>query len=198
MRVLTLTQPWATLVAIGEKEIETRSWATSYRGPLAIHAASGLGPVGGQAGLVELCLTEPFRSALIALGCLRVDRRHDIGTRKNPAYFHIESKVSAKPAYSLVLPRGAIVAVCELADIKTIEAPMRGRTWIIMEQTGLDPATLTEQERAFGDYADGRYAWLLADVRRLPEPIPCSGAQRPWTPDTLTAMVIQRQLIAGV
>lgn len=41
MKVLTLTQPWATLVAIGAKTIETRSWGTSYRGPLAIHAAQG-------------------------------------------------------------------------------------------------------------------------------------------------------------
>jgi hypothetical protein len=41
MKVLTLTQPWATLVAIGAKRIETRSWSTNYRGPLAIHAAKG-------------------------------------------------------------------------------------------------------------------------------------------------------------
>lgn len=39
MRAITLWQPWATLVAIGAKEYETRSWKTSYRGPLAIHAA---------------------------------------------------------------------------------------------------------------------------------------------------------------
>lgn len=41
MRAITLTQPRATLVAIGAKRIETRSWSTSYRGPLAIHAAKG-------------------------------------------------------------------------------------------------------------------------------------------------------------
>ncbi len=41
MKALTLTQPWASLVAIGAKRIETRSWSTSYRGPLAIHAAKG-------------------------------------------------------------------------------------------------------------------------------------------------------------
>lgn len=35
---LSLTQPWATLVAIGAKTFETRSWSTRYRGPLAIHA----------------------------------------------------------------------------------------------------------------------------------------------------------------
>lgn len=39
MKALTLTQPWASLVVLGEKSIETRSWSTKYRGPLAIHAA---------------------------------------------------------------------------------------------------------------------------------------------------------------
>lgn len=41
MKMISLTQPWATLMAISEKVIETRSWRTSYRGPLAIHAAKG-------------------------------------------------------------------------------------------------------------------------------------------------------------
>jgi hypothetical protein len=41
VKALTLTQPWATLVALGAKKIETRSWFTHYRGPLAIHAAKG-------------------------------------------------------------------------------------------------------------------------------------------------------------
>jgi hypothetical protein len=39
MKALTLHQPWATLIADGWKEIETRDWYTGYRGPLAIHAA---------------------------------------------------------------------------------------------------------------------------------------------------------------
>ena len=42
MKALSLTQPWATLVALGIKKIETRSWQTSHRGPLAIHASKGL------------------------------------------------------------------------------------------------------------------------------------------------------------
>ncbi|MDP8989617.1 MAG: ASCH domain-containing protein [Acidobacteriota bacterium] len=41
MKAITLTQPWASLVAVGAKRIETRSWSTSYRGPIAIHAAKG-------------------------------------------------------------------------------------------------------------------------------------------------------------
>ena len=36
---LSLWQPWASLIAIGAKHIETRHWKTDYRGPIAIHAA---------------------------------------------------------------------------------------------------------------------------------------------------------------
>lgn len=39
MKALSLWQPWATLIAIGAKQYETRSWATKYRGALLIHAA---------------------------------------------------------------------------------------------------------------------------------------------------------------
>lgn len=38
MKVITLIQPWGSLIALGEKKIETRSWKTDYRGPLLIHA----------------------------------------------------------------------------------------------------------------------------------------------------------------
>ncbi len=38
-KALSLWQPWASLVVIGAKSIETRSWRTKYRGPLIIHAA---------------------------------------------------------------------------------------------------------------------------------------------------------------
>lgn len=38
MKVITLIQPWATLIALGEKRIETRSWSTNIRGEIAIHA----------------------------------------------------------------------------------------------------------------------------------------------------------------
>jgi hypothetical protein len=39
LRGLSLTQPWATAVANEIKHWETRSWATSFRGEVAIHAA---------------------------------------------------------------------------------------------------------------------------------------------------------------
>jgi hypothetical protein len=60
---LSLFQPWATLIAIGGKQYETRSWSTPYRGRLAIHAGRTFGWEGAK-----LMTVEPFRSVLHAAG----------------------------------------------------------------------------------------------------------------------------------
>ena len=44
MRVLTIREPWASLIGQGLKKIETRSWPTSYRGTLYIHAGKNIIP----------------------------------------------------------------------------------------------------------------------------------------------------------
>lgn len=40
MKALSVRQPYAWAIAHGRKDIENRSWATCYRGPLAIHAGA--------------------------------------------------------------------------------------------------------------------------------------------------------------
>ena len=42
MKVITLKQPWATLVAEGIKKYEFRTWKTNYRGKVLIHAGAGV------------------------------------------------------------------------------------------------------------------------------------------------------------
>jgi len=44
IRALTISQPWASLIACGEKWIENRNWEvhSSYYGLIAIHAGKGL------------------------------------------------------------------------------------------------------------------------------------------------------------
>ena len=42
MRVLSVRQPWASLIESGRKTIELRSWSTKYRGPVLILAGSGI------------------------------------------------------------------------------------------------------------------------------------------------------------
>ncbi len=56
MKVLSVAQPYATLLVLGAKRLETRPWQTAHRGPLAVHAARAL------------CRQEPFRSLLRAGG----------------------------------------------------------------------------------------------------------------------------------
>ena len=59
MKCISLWQPWASLIAYEKKLVETRSWATSYRGPIAIHAAKRW-----TREEQEICKTEPFKTAL--------------------------------------------------------------------------------------------------------------------------------------
>lgn len=59
MKAISLHQPWATLVAYGEKQYETRSWKPNHRGLLAIHAAKRLDDV-----QKAICYEQPFRDAL--------------------------------------------------------------------------------------------------------------------------------------
>lgn len=154
MKAITLTQPWATLVAIGAKRIETRSWSTTYRGPLAIHAAAGLGPVGGAKGLGEICEREPFYGTLARHG------------------FRYGARISTGK-----LPLGAVVATCTLVDVvpTNLWRPVThgNQTWQV-------PPGNMSQEYSFGDYTPGRYAWLLTDVKPLREPIPAKGALSLW------------------
>jgi activating signal cointegrator 1 len=94
LHALSLTQPWASLVAIGAKLVETRSWWTSYRGPLAIHASKGF------PGWAKDCWQygPHFQYALKPLG---IETRKDLD----------------------LLPRGAIIATCRLVDCLAMYNP---------------------------------------------------------------------------
>lgn len=126
MKCISVWQPWASLIAVGAKRIETRSWDTAYRGPLAIHAAKHW-----TKAEKLLCGQEPFKSAL---------------ARAHPRL--------------IGLPYGKIVAVCRLSECEQIAR-----------------ADVTEQERAFGNFLAGRFAWFLTDVRCLELPVPWTGSR---------------------
>lgn len=61
MRVLSVRQPWASLIASGRKTVELRSWSTKYRGPVLILAGSSIWrgtdyPIGPRG--VALCVVD--------------------------------------------------------------------------------------------------------------------------------------------
>jgi hypothetical protein len=147
IKAVTLWDPWGTLVSLEEKLYETRSWATSHRGPLAIHVAQRW-----PAGHIRVLQQAPFLSVL---------SKHGFVTRGD---------------FSL----GCVVAVVDLTAVYRTE-DMR--------------ASLGEQELAFGNYSNGRYAWKLANVRRLPEPVPARGAQQLWWWDVPDRLVGELSLV---
>lgn len=60
MKALSIKQPWANMIADGKKTIETRTWATNYRGPLLIVSSKSpnVPPAGfalAIADLVDCC-----------------------------------------------------------------------------------------------------------------------------------------------
>jgi hypothetical protein len=74
MKALTINQPYAELIVLGEKRVENRGWSTPYRGPVLIHAGKSairvtpaskarfpdmqFGVIIGRANLVE-CIKAP-------------------------------------------------------------------------------------------------------------------------------------------
>lgn len=103
IKMLSIRQPWASLIAHGVKDVENRTWTTRYRGPILIHSGK------------------------------KVDSD---GMSQHPGY------VDA--------PRGAIIGVVDLVDVRTLsESP-----W----------------------WRHGCYAWILQNPKLLPEPIIYTGS----------------------
>lgn len=80
MKALTICQPYAELIARGEKLIENRSWPTWYRGPLAIHAGKSrawLGDDDEEAALHAVDVRAIPFGAVVAVAelvdCVRVE-----------------------------------------------------------------------------------------------------------------------------
>jgi hypothetical protein len=146
MKGISLWQPWASLMALGEKQIETRSWETSYRGDLLITATA----------------------------------RSPVPREQWP--YH--AKLNAAIRGDVILPAGCALCVVELyscVPAQYIDGPTFG--W----------ASWPTDERRFGDYTPGRFAWLTRNLRALKTPIPCRGNRMLWLiePDLLAQIEAQ-------
>ena len=131
MKAISLLQPWASLLVMGVKTMETRNWGTKYRGEILIHASQG------KAG--------------------------EIFSKEN--YFKKYIPDFKK------LPFGAIIGVATIIDVVKIES-------LHMADELLN--RLTMEEKAFGDYSSGRFAWILEDHKQFKIPIPARGTLSIW------------------
>jgi hypothetical protein len=166
MHALTLYHPWAMLVEKGWKEVETRGWYTDYRGPLAIHAAKRW--------------TDEERDSASGI-VFKLRRLHE---EKHPAedwrtgipdclWYH--GKEAEKSL-------GCIVAVCELAACLPTAAYDRQvlETNAIFCFPSFKPTHGWEVERIMGNYEEGRFAWILQNVRPIVPYIPARGNRKLW------------------
>jgi hypothetical protein len=160
MRAISLWQPWATLIAIGAKSVETRSWATPFRGELVIHAAKTW-----TRDLQAMCLlSEPFRSALLPLALAAWP---DVpGDRAMGGQQALRNYLGRAAGTERGIPLGAYVAHTRLAGCSATEV-LAGR--------------VSARERAFGDFSTGRSGWQLEGTVALSAPLRARGRQGFWT-----------------
>lgn len=71
MIALSIKQPWANMIVSGQKTIETRTWATNYRGDLLICSSKkpDIAPAGYALAIVELYDCRPMTKADEAAAC---------------------------------------------------------------------------------------------------------------------------------
>lgn len=76
MKALSIKQPWATMLALGIKTIETRTWPTKYRGKFLITASSSPkinGLLSGYAiGIAEIIDCRPMTKEDQVAACCEV------------------------------------------------------------------------------------------------------------------------------
>lgn len=172
MRGLTLTAPYGTLISLAEKRPElgklheTRGRPFHYRGWLAIHQGKNLKPVEGANGLADICNREPFRRVI-------------------EAWY---GDAAAAHEWVDVLPLGKIVAIVNYTACYQV-----GRSGEVMYDTTNGDVVVpvpTGNDFAFGNYAPGRYAFKLEQIRALPAPIPFRGSQGLWiVPEDVEAAI---------
>lgn len=123
MKVISIKEPFATLIKENIKNIETRSWKTNYRGEIYIHASK----VSDKTRTQELLeLTKDLK-----------------------------------------MNNGNIIAKATLVDCK------------YMDQEFIKEIKQNETEYLCGYYEEGRYAWILKDIKKI-KPIPAKGKLNIW------------------
>ncbi|MEP1076580.1 ASCH domain-containing protein [Leptolyngbya sp. PL-A3] len=173
MKLVTLHQPWASLVALGLKRYETRHWSTDYRGPLLIHAAKRPFMSADASRVLN------FAAWSVWIDALRI--AHETGVIND----------QSRLPFAHQLPLGCIVAIAELTDCRMM-APSYNT---LSEQTYRYINEQSQLELTVGDWRPGRYALQLDNVRPLPQPIPFTSRQGKLlsVPEEL-ALVVRSQI----
>ena len=157
MYAITLWQPWASLIADGVKQYETRSWKPPWHllgKRIAIHAAK------------------------------RKVREHDYHNPPDKVGWEMYCHYGRN--WHKRIPYGAIVATAELAGFFHIEG-YTDKDQMQVIGVWEDRQVIGQKETIdtdpFGDYSPGRYAWSLQSVKKIFDPVPAQGRQGLWKCD---------------
>lgn len=176
MKAITLYEPWATLMAIGAKVIETRSWPIPpalIGEPIAIHAASKwtINTLNGGPGQWVTSLSHPFVDALFPSSLNRIALRN-VKNFLPPTLGHVLAVVRfvACPPTTILKPE-------TLANGVPITAIVQPHPQLVSFIEG----TNGHLELSFGDFSRGRFAWITdASTTKLEQPVRARGGQRIW------------------
>ena len=185
MRALTLHQPYASFIALGVKHIETRSFKTNYRGPLAIHAGKRRPKqiwCDADEGTPELVF--PLFDSY----------------EQNPCWEWMENVHDyTQQGYRWIGPLGVVVATANLVACVPMYPLQKALTtaWEphLAPYTGSNDWTFwkgpnqhlgrgweiepVQDQVPYGHFEPGRFAWLLEDVTPI-DPVPAKGQLGLW------------------
>lgn len=150
-KVITLTQPWASLVVHGFKKFDTRSWKTRPDQLILIHASNKI-TIEGKRLIKHLQTNTLLETGIVFKGLIPMGAIIG-GVLLNTCYRSIDGHFFSKPNY---LFNG-------IGPKQTI--------------TDLD---LSVAEKVFGDFSQGRYAWELQSPFIFNEVIRCAGQLGLW------------------
>jgi hypothetical protein len=153
IRGFSLLQPWASLVALGEKVIETRSRPNGYRGAVATASSARINVDDGA-----LAFRDPDFAA---------------AWKRHPGY----------AARSHDLPLGVFLSVSRFVaclPTENVIGELRGAEGRLLRPT-VAGVSCGISESAFGNYTPGRSGYVFAETHRLVRPVPCKGMLGFWT-----------------
>lgn len=206
MKALMIMQPWAALIALGIKTIETRpSPPNGDMRPDGVRGLPGLCIDRGERIAIHAAASKPActqweDAPYDNLGARFQYGQHSEGVRS----WWLSDLDPAEPDALIDLPLGVVVATAAVVECYPVidahlgwsgDADTPDRCLLVdhladtlrlldlaapPDDGGALIETSVDDQLPLGDFTPGRWGWLLTDVEPLPEPIPAKGKQGVW------------------
>ena len=154
MNALSIVEPYASLIANGEKSFETRSWSPRYLGELAICVSKNKNIMKASKIITDDDVYSLFFTHINKL----------IGDGVIPAFQDMQF--------------GKCIAITNIVDIYKIVSVKKDGVLLTSVCTGKSKCFALEsfiKELLTGEWHEGWYAWELSNTRKIYKPFPVRG-----------------------